>query len=177
MSSQSGLAAYEPVVGSLGLAGYGNVACRFGLKITAVVPVAGYILDELEGIVVLLVVLREVGSHLERTVHRHIKGKLSDKRGVYIALVVAPSRQLRLKNSRRVVHRTALQTGEREDDSVVGVAAAECFIFRTPCRLVADEVRPCTAETGRTCRFVCVHHDMMPGSLLDDTEIVVVHRL
>ena len=66
VSSQSGLASYEPVVGPLGLTGYGNVACRFGLKVTAVVPVAGYILDELEGIVVLLVVLREVGSCVSR---------------------------------------------------------------------------------------------------------------
>ena len=51
------LTSYEPVVSTFRLTSNGNVACRLGLKITAVIPVNGYILNELEGIIILLIVL------------------------------------------------------------------------------------------------------------------------
>ena len=59
------LASDEPVVGALGLAGYGDVVGGLCLEIDALIPVAGYVADKLEGIVVLLVVLGQVGGHLQ----------------------------------------------------------------------------------------------------------------
>lgn len=59
------LATHEPVVGTLGLTGYGDVVGRLGLEVFGVVPVAGHVANELEGVVVFLVVLRQIGSHLE----------------------------------------------------------------------------------------------------------------
>ena len=41
------LATNEPVVGALGLAGYGDVVGRLSLEINALVPVAGYVANEL----------------------------------------------------------------------------------------------------------------------------------
>ena len=58
------LAANNPVVGTLGLAGYGDVVGRLSLQVDALVPVAGHVADELEGVVPPLVVLGQVGSHL-----------------------------------------------------------------------------------------------------------------
>ena len=59
------LTANEPVVSTFGLAGYGDVVGRLCFKIDALVPVASHVADELEGIVELLVVLRQVGCHLQ----------------------------------------------------------------------------------------------------------------
>ena len=59
------LAANEPVVCALGLAGYGDVIGRLCLEVTGVIPVAGDITDKLEGVVKLLIVLGQVGSHLQ----------------------------------------------------------------------------------------------------------------
>ena len=56
----------EPIVSSLCLTGHGDIVTRLSLQILGVVPVAGYIANKLEGIVELLIVLRQVGSHLKR---------------------------------------------------------------------------------------------------------------
>ena len=42
------LAADEPVVGALGLAGYGDIVAGFCLQILGIVPVTGHIADELD---------------------------------------------------------------------------------------------------------------------------------
>ena len=59
------LATNKPVVSALGLAGYGDVVGRLSLELDALVPVAGYVANELESIVELLVVLGQVSSHLQ----------------------------------------------------------------------------------------------------------------
>ena len=69
------LAADEPVVGALGLARYGDIVAGFCLQILGIVPVTGHIADELEGVVELLVVLRQVGSHLQRRIHRQVESQ------------------------------------------------------------------------------------------------------
>ena len=63
----------EPVVGALGLARYGDVVGRLCLEIDALVPVASYVANELEGIVVLFVVFGQVGCHLQRRVHGEVE--------------------------------------------------------------------------------------------------------
>ena len=61
------LATNEPVVSALGLAGHSDVVGRLSLEIDALVPVAGYVANELEGIVELLVVLWQVrGEYMVR---------------------------------------------------------------------------------------------------------------
>ena len=67
------LAANKPVLCAFGLAGYSDVVGRFCLKVDALVPVAGYVANELEGIVEALVMLRQVGSHLQGRVHRQVE--------------------------------------------------------------------------------------------------------
>ena len=69
------LAADEPVVGALGLARYGDIVAGFCLQILGIVPVTGHVADELEGVVELLVVLRQVGSHLQRRIHRQVESQ------------------------------------------------------------------------------------------------------
>ena len=59
------LATNEPIVRSLSLTSDGNVIGRLSFEIDALVPVANYVANELEGIVELLVVLRQVSSHLQ----------------------------------------------------------------------------------------------------------------
>ena len=59
------LASNEPVIGTLGLTSHGDIVGRLCFEITAVVPIACHITDELEGIVELLIVLRQVGCHLQ----------------------------------------------------------------------------------------------------------------
>ena len=84
------LTAYKPVIGTLSLAGYGDILSWLSLQLLGVVPVASYIADELEGIVVLLIMLWKIGSHLQRTVHYEIERKLTTEGGMNITLIVAP---------------------------------------------------------------------------------------
>ena len=58
--------AHEPVAGALCLTGHGDVLARLSLKITALFPVDCHILDELEGLREAVIILRKVGSHLQR---------------------------------------------------------------------------------------------------------------
>ena len=171
------LASYEPVGRTLGLACHRDILGRLGFQVARVVPVASHVTYKLEGIVILLVILGQVGCHLQRRVHRQIESQLSAESGVDIRLIVAPFTKLRDEDARSVVHRTALQTCERQDDGVVRLAAAERLILCSACRLVADEIGPCAAKSGRTCRLMSVHHDVVLGSLLDAVEIVVVGGL
>ena len=63
----------EPVVGAFRLTGHSDIVTRLSLQVARVVPVAGHIADELEGIIELLIVLRQVGSHLKRRIHREVE--------------------------------------------------------------------------------------------------------
>ena len=69
-----GDAADVPLVLAFCLAGYGDVVARFGFQDVSIIPVYRYVFDELESVEVLLVALIEVGSHLERAVHRDVEG-------------------------------------------------------------------------------------------------------
>ena len=72
----------EPAAGALCLTSCGDVLHRLSLEVNGLIPVEGDILDELEGIEVLLIVLGEVSSHLQRAVHRHIESELPTDGGV-----------------------------------------------------------------------------------------------
>ena len=63
------LSAHKPIVCSFSLAGYCDILGRLGFQIARVVPVASYVANELESIVILLVILRQIGCHLQRRVH------------------------------------------------------------------------------------------------------------
>jgi hypothetical protein len=54
---------------------------------------------------------------------------------------------------------------------------SECLILCSACSLCTDEVRICTAETGRTYHLMTVEHDLMLGSLLHHVHVVVDERL
>ena len=60
---------------------------------------------------------------------------------------------------------------------MVGTVAAKRLILRTASRLATHQVGIRAAESRRARRLVRVHHDVVLGSLLDDVQIVVVHRL
>ena len=171
------LAANKPVVGALCLAGNCDIVGWLCLEILRVVPVARHILDELESVHILGIVLGKVGSHLQRTVHRDIKRQRAGNSYASPRGVVAPRIQLCLEDSRGIVHRTALQTGERQDAGVVGTRASECLVLCSARALVAHEVRIGAADARRTRRLMRVNHDVMLRRLLDDIEVMIVHRL
>ena len=97
--------------------------------------------------------------------------------GMNITLIVAPLRKLGLKDTRSIIHRTTLQTGEWQHYGMIRLVTAKCLIFCTTCTLVANQVRPGAADTCRTGCLVGIYHDMMLGSGLDDTLVVIVHQL
>ena len=171
------LAAYKPVVRSLGLARHGDIVPRLCLQVLGVVPVYRHVTDELESVHELGVVLGQVGGHLQRAVHRHIKRQLAYERGVHTIGVVAPRAQLCLQDARRVVHGATLQTGEGQYHGVVGIAAAESLVLRAAGALVAYQVGIGAAKACGTGCLVGVDHDVMLGGLLHGIEIVVVHGL
>ena len=52
--------------------------------------------DELESIGILLIVLRQVGCHLDWTPHDEIKRQLAHQGGVHIVRIITPSLELSL---------------------------------------------------------------------------------
>ncbi len=78
---------------------------------------------------------------------------------------------VRLEDTRGVVHRAALQAGEREDGRVAGLdGAAELGAHRT---FVADHVGPGATQAGRTHGLVGIDHDMVLGGLHNGVMVVV----
>ena len=77
-----GDATHKPLSALLGLAGYHEVVAGLGQEVLGALPVDGYVLDELEGIHALLIVLGEVGRHLQGRVEGDIEGELVGKGGV-----------------------------------------------------------------------------------------------
>ena len=129
MGLLSANATNKPVVGALGSAGCSDVLHRFGLEVEGLIPVAGNVLDELEGIRMLHVVLGEVGCHLQWRVHRDVEGQLSADGGVDVRAIGT----IHLKDTRRVVHRTSLQSCEGQDGRVARACATESLILRAAC--------------------------------------------
>ena len=91
--------------------------------------------------------------------------------------IVAPCFQLSFENTRCIVHRTALQTGKRQDYGMVGIATAKCLILCSARTLIAHEVRISAAQTCWTCCLVRIDHNLVLGSLFHCVKIVVVHSL
>ena len=56
-------------------------------------------------------------------------------------------------------------------------ATAECLIFSSSCRFVANQVRISTAQTGRAYSFVRIYTNFVVGCLLHGIEVVVVQPL
>src|SRR5574344_1906680 len=94
----------KPVIGTLCFTGYRDVISRFSLQVLGLIPVACHILDELEGVGILLIVFRQIGCHLEWTVHSKIKCQLTYQCGTYIRCIVAPDRKsTRLNSSHQII--------------------------------------------------------------------------
>ena len=83
MSVFVGCTTYIPVASSFGTTGNGNVVARFCFLILGFVPVDGHVLDELEGIHEAVVVFRNAGSHLKRTIHSDIQSQLANQCRTY----------------------------------------------------------------------------------------------
>ena len=174
----AGDVAHKPAARILGLAGYGNVSSRFGLQIAALRPVERHLLDETEGIREALVVLGQVGGHLQRRGHYHVDAQLVGDRAVGVRMVLGVDlRDVHFEDAGRVVHRASDQPREGQHGDVRGFRASEGLILRAAGRFVADQIGPRTAESRRTHGFVGVDHDPVVGGLLHGIEIVVHHPL
>src|SRR5574344_762460 len=167
----------KPVVGTFSFARHSNIVARLSLQIYASAPIDSHILDKLEGVGILLIVFGKVGSHLQRTVHRYIECQLTNERTAHPRLVVRPCAELCLKNTWSIVHRSALQTCERQYGSMVGMTASEGFVFSAAGTLVAYHIRIGTTQPCRTYSLVGVDHYMIVGSFLDTIEVMVIHPL
>ena len=77
--------------------------------------------------------LREVGCHLERGVHRQIEGQLVGDGGLHLAVVLAACHLLEIhfENARSEVHRTAVETGERKHCHVHWLGSSERLVLCT----------------------------------------------
>ena len=153
-----------------------HISSRLGGEVKALVPVYCHILDELERIHERSIVLRKVCSHLERRIESNVETQLvADGHAHTAAISRIQLAHVHLENTRSIVHRTALQTRERQDGSMARIdIRTELGTHR---RLVADHVRICPAETGRTHCLMGVYHDMFFGGFLDAESIMVDYRL
>ena len=117
----------------------------------------------------------KVGGHLQRRVEGYVKPQLVADGVTHLAAPRDDLAHIRLKDARRIVHRTTLQTRERQNGSVSRFDTLT--EFGTHGAFVANHVGPSAAETSRSYRLVRVHHDMMFGSLHDGIVVVVVDGL
>ena len=121
-----------------------------------------------------LVILREIGSHLQWTVHRYIKCQLTADGRVAMRTIGA----IHFKDTRCIIHRTTLQTGERQDGGMSRFGTSESLIFSTArAPLVANQVRISAAETGWTHSLMGIYHDVIIGSTGYGMQIVVDFQL
>ena len=79
MTVLTGRTAYEPVIGALGLTCCHDIAAWLSLQVFGIIPVDSHILDELEGIHVLLVVVDHICCHLKWAVHCNIESQLTSQ--------------------------------------------------------------------------------------------------
>ena len=97
-----------------------------------------------------------------------------------VAMVWVVGRHLahiHLEDTRRVVHRSSVESREGEDTGMPGLNAHGGLVFGAHRRLVADEVRIGAAEPCRTHCLVGINHDMVLRRLLNAIEVVVVDPL
>ena len=151
------------MIGSFCFAGYCNIITRFGFQIFAVIPVQSYIFNKLESIRITLITFRQIGSHLQRTVHCYVKGQLFRQSSTYNAMLPFQKRNSRVENTRCIIHRAADLTSEWKQSSMKRFIAGKSFIFRSPCRFIADQVGISTAQSCRTYGFVRIHTDFIIG--------------
>ena len=121
--------------------------------------------------------LREISSHLERRIHRQIKGELVCDSSIDLGRIRAELGEVHFEDTRGEVHRTAVETGERKDGHMHWLCSAKRLILSSSRALVADEVRIGAAETGRADSLMGIDHDMVLRSFLHGIEIVVVQPL
>ena len=153
-------ATYEPIVGAFGLTRCRDILTGFGFEVSTVVPINGYVTNKLKGVHVLAVVFNHVGSHLQRTVHRYVQRQLACNGRLHFGMVLwIVLTHIHFKYTWREVHRATLQSCKRKNGSMVYVIAFASIEFGTACRLVADEVWPCTAESCGANGLVCINHD------------------
>ena len=160
---------------NLRVTGGHDVIPRFCHNVDAGVPINGHILDELEGVHIGLVMLREVGCHLQRRVEGNVKSQLVADGVMHLLSPRHDFAHVGFENAGGVVHRAALQTGERQDGGVSRMdALAELGAHRT---LVANHVGPSAIQTSGTYRLVRVDHNVVLGGLHDSVMIVIIDRL
>ena len=168
----------KPLVFALSLAGNGNILTRLSLKITTLIPVDSYILDKLEGICILLIVLWDISCHLQWTVHRNIQCQLTSQGRVDMMMLTWINLvHIALQDTRGIIHRTTLQTSERQYSGMESLVACERLILCTTSRLIAYQVRIGTTKTCRACCLMSIDHDMVLGSLGYAIKIVIVEPL
>ena len=141
------------------------------------VPVDCHILDKLEGIGVFLIILIQVGSHLQRTVHGNIKCQLFHQCSTQFGLIRAIYRQITFKNTRSIIHRTTHQTGKRQDGLVIRTDTVERLKFGTACRFLGNPVRISPVHTRRTNRLVRVYHNLILSRRFSYPVVVIDHPL
>ena len=119
---------------------------------------------------------RKIRSHLERRIEGHIQGELTGNGRVHPRGVVSVCKRCNVhhKDTRGVVHRTAVQAGERKNGHMTWSDSSEGLMLGSGCRLVAYEVRICPAEAGRTHCLMSVDHDLVLCGLIHDM-LVMVH--
>jgi hypothetical protein len=136
------------------------------------------ILDKLEGICILLIVLWDISCHLQWTVHRNIQCQLTSQGRVDMMMLTWINLvHIALQDTRGIIHRTTLQTSERQYSGMESLVACERLILCTTSRLIAYQVRISAAKTCRACCLMSIDHDMMLGSLCHTIEIVIVQPL
>ena len=126
----------------------------------------------------LLVVINQVGCHLERAIEGNVECQLLGQSSLYLTMgQVTHKFQLRIKDARSVVHRTTNQAGERKHHCVVRLATAKGFILGAACTFVAQQVRISTTQTGRTYCLVSVYTYLIFCRLCKCIEVVIVQPL
>ena len=119
----------------------------------------------------------KIGCHLERTVQRQIKSQLFSQRSMYKTMLSRQERELRIEDTRSVVHRAANLSGKRKQCGMERFAAAKCFVFGTTGRFITDKIRISTAQSGRPNGFMGIYTNLIIGGFGHCIEIVIVHPL
>ena len=149
-----------------------DIVSGLGHDVDRRVPVHRHVLDKLEGVHVGLVVLGEVGGHLQGGVEGDVKSQLvADGVAHEVAVPGGVALHVGFEDAGGVVHRATLEACEGQDGGVAGVdAAAELGAHGA---LVADHVGPCAAEARGAHGLVGVDHNVVLGGL-DNGAVVVV---
>ena len=119
--------------------------------------------------------LGEVGCHLQRRVECDIQPQLVADGDVHLATPRHYLANVSLEDARSVVHRTALQTCERQNGSVSRLDSI--LKFSSHSTLITNHIWPSAAQTSWSYSFMSVDHDMMLRRLSNAIMIVVNYRL